>query len=189
MIYSTTSVVTPVLAKKGITEFFYFKRHLFTIFIGLSFLFIASRMSAGFIKKISIPLLIVSFILMVLVFVPGIGVSAGGAQRWIKLWPSTFQPSELVKLSMVIFLARYMSMPGFRTDSFLSFLKPVLVMVMFQIAILKQPDFGAAMSLAFLTFAMLFLSGVRLRYIASLSLSGPSCCGKACHGSLTASEG
>lgn len=168
MIYSTTSVVTPVLAKKGITEFFYFKRHLFTIFIGLSFLFIASRMSAGFLKKISIPLLIVSFILMVLVFVPGIGASAGGAQRWIKLWPSTFQPSELVKLAMVIFLARYMSMPGFRTDNFLSFLKPVLVMVMFQIAILKQPDFGAAMSLAFLTFAMLFLSGVRLRYIAAL---------------------
>lgn len=168
MIYSTTSVVTPVLAKRGVTEFYYFKRHLFTIFIGMSFMFFASRMSTGFMKKISIPLLIFSFVLLILVFVPGIGTSAGGAQRWLRVWPSTFQPSELVKLAMVIFLARYMSLPGFRTDSFLSFLKPVLIMLVFEIAILKQPDFGAAMSLAFLTFAMLFLSGVRLRYIAGL---------------------
>jgi cell division protein FtsW len=71
---------------------------------------------------------------------------------------------------MVIFLARYMSMPDFRTDSFLSFIKPVGIMVVFQIAMLKQPDFGAAMSLAFLTFSMLFLSGVRLRYLAYLSV-------------------
>jgi len=168
MIYSTTSVITPVLAKKGVSEFYYFKRHLFTILIGFSFMVIAYRINPGFIKKASIPLLIFSFVLLILVFMPGIGVSAGGAQRWIRLWPSTFQPSELVKLAMVIFLARYISMPGFRTDSFVSFLKPVLVMVLFQILILKQPDFGAAMSLAFITFAMLFLSGVRLRYIASL---------------------
>jgi cell division protein FtsW len=72
---------------------------------------------------------------------------------------------------MVIFLARYMSMPEYKTDSFISFIKPVCIMVVFQIAILKQPDFGAAMSLAFLTFAMLFLSGTRLRYLAYLSVT------------------
>jgi cell division protein FtsW len=71
---------------------------------------------------------------------------------------------------MVIFLAKYLSSSDYRTDSFLSFIKPVLVMVVFQGVILKQPDFGAAMSLAFLTFAMLFLSGTRLRYLFSLSL-------------------
>jgi cell division protein FtsW len=107
-------------------------------------------------------------VLLILVFLPSIGVSAGGARRWIRLWPSTFQPSELVKLSMVIFLARYISMPEYRTDSFTSFIKPIFIMIIFQIAILKQPDFGAAMSLAFLTFAMLFLSGTRLRYLSSL---------------------
>jgi len=71
---------------------------------------------------------------------------------------------------MVIFLARYMSRPDYRTDSFPSFITPVLIMLLFQAAILKQPDFGAAMSLAVLTFAMLFLSGTRLRYLASLSV-------------------
>ncbi|OGW39571.1 MAG: cell division protein FtsW [Nitrospirae bacterium RBG_13_39_12] len=170
MIYSCTSVVTPILAKKGITEFYYFKRHIFTIFIGFSFMFLAYKLKPSFIKKIALPLLVFSFVLLVLVFLPSIGVSAGGAKRWIRLWPSTFQPSEFVKLSMVIFLAKYMSMPEYRTDSFISFIKPVLIMLVFQVAILKQPDFGAAMSLAFLTFAMLFLSGSKIRYIASLSV-------------------
>lgn len=170
MIYSSTSVVTPILAKRGVTEFYYFKRHFFTILIGFSFMFTAYKLNLSFIKKISIPILILSFVLLILVFLPGIGVTAGGARRWIRLWPSTFQPSELVKLSMVIFLARYMSMPEYRPDSFVSFIKAICIMAVFQAAFLKQPDFGAAMSLSFLTFAMLFLSGIKLRYLASLSV-------------------
>ena len=169
MIYSSTSVVTPALAKKGATEFSYFRRHIFTIIVGVVFMAAAYMIKPSFIKKISLPLLVLSFVLLVLVFMPIIGVTAGGARRWIRLWPSTFQPSELVKLAMVIFLARYMSMPDFKTDSFVSFIKPVLVMLLFQAAILKQPDFGAAMSLTFLTFSMLFLSGVKLRYIGLLA--------------------
>jgi cell division protein FtsW len=168
MIYSSTSVIAPGLVKHGMTEFYYFKRHLFTIIIGFIFMFFAYLLKPSLLHKISVPLLIVSFVLLVLVFVPGIGITAGGARRWLKLWPSTFQPSELVKLAMVIFLAKYLSQPEFRADSFVSFIKPVLIMLAFQLAILKQPDFGAAMSLTFLTFAMLFLSGVKLRYIASL---------------------
>ncbi|MGB9715284.1 MAG: putative lipid II flippase FtsW [Thermodesulfovibrionales bacterium] len=170
MIYSSTSVITPVLERKGITEFYYFKRHLFTILIGFGFMYIAFRISPYYLKKIAVPLLIVSFILLMLVFLPGIGVSAGGARRWIRLWPSTFQPSEFVKLSMVIFLAKYLSASEYRTDNFISFLKPIIIMAIFQAVIIKQPDFGAAMSLAFLTFSMLFLSGTRIRYIFSLSL-------------------
>jgi cell division protein FtsW len=168
MIYSTTSVVPPILAKKGITEFYYFKRHVFTILLGFCFMFFAYMLKPSLLKKMAIPLLIISFILLILVFIPYIGVSAGGARRWIRLWPSTFQPSELVKLSMVVFLAWYMSLPGYKPDSFIAFLKPISIMIVFQLAILKQPDFGAAMSLAFLTLAMLFLSGIKLRYLVSL---------------------
>ena len=170
MIYSSTSVVTSALAKRGVTEFYYFKRHVFTILIGFTFMFVSYKLNLSFIKKISVPLLIVAFLLLVLVFVPHVGVAAGGARRWIRLWPSTFQPSELVKLAMVIFLARYMSMPEYKPDNVVSFLKPLGIMVLFQAAFLKQPDFGAAMSLTCLTLAMLFLSGVKLRYIASLLL-------------------
>ena len=170
MIYSSTSVVTPLLAKKNITEFYYFKRHIFTMVIGIIVMLFAYRVKPSMLKKTAIPLLIFSFVLLILVFLPYIGVTAGGARRWIRLWPTTFQPSELVKLAMVIFLARYMSMPSYNTESFKSFVKALLVMVAFQVVFLKQPDFGATMSLAFLTFAMLFISGTRLRYIASVLL-------------------
>ena len=77
MIYSSTSVVTSALAKRGVTEFYYFKRHVFTILIGFTFMFVSYKLNLSFIKKISVPLLIVAFLLLVLVFVPHVGVSAG----------------------------------------------------------------------------------------------------------------
>ncbi|MEJ2685462.1 MAG: putative lipid II flippase FtsW [Candidatus Sulfobium sp.] len=168
MIYSSTSVITPLLAKKNITPFYYFKRHLFTMVIGGIVMIIAYSIRPSFYKKAAVPALVFSFFLLVLVFFPDIGITAGGARRWIRLWPTTFQPSELVKLAMVIFLAKYMSSPDYDTERFGSFIKPLIVMVAFQLVFLKQPDFGSTMSLAFLTFAMLFVSGMSLKYIASV---------------------
>ncbi|SPQ01524.1 Lipid II flippase FtsW [Candidatus Sulfobium mesophilum] len=168
MIYSSTSVITPLLAKRNITEFYYFKRHILTVFLGSLALLFTFSLRPEVLKRFSFALLIFSFVLLCLVFLPHIGVTAGGARRWIRLWPTTFQPSELVKLAMVVFLARYMSSPGYNTEKFASFMKPVLIMAVFQLVFLKQPDFGSTMSLAFLTFAMLFISGMRLRYIASV---------------------
>ncbi len=170
MIYSSTSVVTPFHEKRNISPFFYFKKHAITVLLGIVFMHIAFRTGTETLKKAAIPLLVFSLILLVLVFVPKIGISAGGARRWIRLWPSTFQPSELVKLAMVVFLAWYMSRPSYKTDSIYSFLIPIGVMGLFQGVFLKQPDFGAAMSLCFLTIAMLILSGVRMRYIALLGI-------------------
>lgn len=136
--------------------------------LGAFAMLIAYRLKPSFLKKITVPLIVFSFCLLLLVFLPYIGVTAGGARRWIRLWPTTFQPSELVKLAMVIFLAKYMSAADYSTEKFSSFVKPVLVMAVFQVVFLKQPDFGATMSLGLLTFGMLFISGMRLRYLASV---------------------
>ncbi|GAB4483076.1 MAG: putative lipid II flippase FtsW [Thermodesulfovibrionales bacterium] len=168
MIYSSTSVVTPTLAKRHITEFYYFKRHLFTMALGAIVLVLAYQMKPSALQRMSVPLLAASGVLLLLVFAPVIGVTAGGARRWIRLWPTTFQPSELVKLAMVVFLARYLSQPDYQSDRFSSFVKPLLVMALFQAVFLRQPDFGATMSLGFLTFALLFIAGTRLRYLLSL---------------------
>jgi cell division protein FtsW len=168
MIYSSTSVITPTLERKNVSEFYYLKKHIFTVVLGLVAMYAAFCVRPSLIRKMAVPLLVFSFVLLVLVFVPGIGVKAGGAKRWIRLWPSTFQPSELVKLAMVIFLARYMSMEGYRTDRFMHFVVPVGVMGVFSIVFMRQPDFGATMSLGVLTLSMLFLSGTRLRYLLYL---------------------
>lgn len=168
MIYSSTSVITPALARKNVTEYYYFKKHLFTVFIGLSVMFAAYRTSPEVLRKMAIPLLAVSMLLLVLVFVPGLGVSAGGARRWLQLWPSTFQPSELVKLAMVIFLAWFAAMEGINRRGFAFIAIPVLVLGVFQAVFLKQPDFGAAMSLGVLTLGMLFVAGARTGYMLVL---------------------
>ena len=168
MIYSSTGVVVPAGEKKSITEFYYVKRHLITMLLGTIALLAAYRMKPDHLERLAIPLLAFSAVLLVLVFVPQISVKAGGARRWLRLGFMTFQPSELVKLAMVIFLARYLSRPDYDPDSFWCFVKPLTIMAGFQAVFLKQPDFGATMSLFILTMSLLFLAGTRIRYLASL---------------------
>lgn len=174
-VYSSTSVISPDLIekyhRKGImfSQFGFIKKQLLTAALGTIAMFIAFRVPLGFVRKMSIPILVISFACLLLVFTK-FGITAGGARRWIRIWPSTFQPSELVKLCMVVFLSGYMSMAEYNKEKFSSFLVPILIMGVFQAVFLKQPDFGAAMSLGLLTMAMLFLSGIRLRYLFSLGL-------------------
>lgn len=176
-VYSSTSVISPDIIekyrKKGIvvSQFGFIRKQLFTVLLGAVAMSIAYRIPREFLKKMALPLLVVAFVCLLLVFTP-LGITAGGARRWIRIWPSTFQPSELVKLCMVVFLSYYMSLASFKCDKFLSFFIPIFIMGIFQVVFLKQPDFGAVMSLAVLTMAMLFLSGIRLRYLLSLGVLG-----------------
>jgi cell division protein FtsW len=170
MVYSSTSVITPdsrsaLKAGREASQFLFLRKHLLYLLIGAVFMFIAYGLSPGRLHGSTYLLLAVAFAATALVFIPGIGMSINGARRWVRFWPSTIQPSEFAKLAMVVYLARYLSSPNFNPDSFVSFLKPLMVMGMFQFLFLKQPDFGAAMTLTLITFTMLFLSGVRKRYM------------------------
>jgi len=167
MIYSSTSVLASV---KGVSEFYYFKKHVFALGLGMAAMFLASRTRPSNMMRVAVPLLVLSFCLILLVFVPSIGVSAGGARRWIRLWPTVFQPSELVKLAMVVFLARYLCRIDAKSSRFVHYLLPIGVMAVFQLVFIKQPDFGATMSLGMITMGMLFAAGMRLRYLGVLLL-------------------
>ncbi len=170
MIYSSTSVVTYAMEKRhATTSLYYFKRHMLTIIMALVAGVAAYKAKPGFLGRFSPLFLGISMGLLLLVFTR-FGITAGGARRWIRLWPSTFQPSELVKLAMVIFLAWYLSRDFFEPDNLGKVLLPVGVMGVFQVVFLKQPDFGGTLTLGFLTISMLFLAGARLRYLGSLLL-------------------
>jgi cell division protein FtsW len=170
MIYSSTSVLTGVMLKKNVTSpLYYFKRHLFTICLGLIAMAVVYRIRPDLLGKISPVLLVISLGLLLLVFTK-LGIAAGGAKRWIRLWPSTFQPSEFVKLAMVIFLAWYLSRKFYDPESFWLTMLPIGVMGVFQIIFLTQPDFGAVITLGIITLGMMFLSGMRLKYLLSLCL-------------------
>ncbi|HXW68999.1 MAG TPA: putative lipid II flippase FtsW, partial [Dissulfurispiraceae bacterium] len=174
-VYSSTSVISPDLIekyhRKGVilTQFGFIKKQLLTVGLGLIAMFIAFNVPLSLVRKMSLPMLVISLVCLLMVFTK-FGITAGGARRWIRVWPSTFQPSELVKLCMVLFLSYYISMERYSKEKFTSFLVPILIMAAFQAVFLKQPDFGAAMSLGLLTISMLFLSGIKLRYIFSMGI-------------------
>ncbi len=168
MIYSSTSVVTHAMLEKRITTpLFYFERHVITIMLGLAAGLIAYKMSPEFLGRLSPVLLLGSMALLLLVFTR-LGISAGGARRWLRLWPSTFQPAELVRLAMVIFLAWYLSRDFFDPESLWLFVAPVAIMAVFQGVFMRQPDFGGTLTLGFITIGMLFLAGARLKYLSGL---------------------
>ena len=107
MVYSSSVFIS---ADRYGSSYHFLGRHFFTVLIGFLAMIMLSRFNYHKLRFFAIPLLVFSAILLILVFVPGIGASAGPqseVKRWIKLWPSTFQPVELVKITMIIFLADY----------------------------------------------------------------------------------
>lgn len=171
MVYSSSAFIS---TEKYGSSFRYLWRHLFTILIGFAAIIFLAKVNYHKLRVFVIPLLIFSIILLILVFVPGIGASSGPhseVKRWIKLWPSTFQPSELVKMIMVLFLADYMSKNMHKMkDLRCGVIVPIAVMVVFQCIILLQPDFGAVISIGIITLTLLFIGGIKWRYILGIIL-------------------
>lgn len=168
MVYSSTALMS---TKEFGSSFHYLKSHLFTVFVGLAAMLLLSQINYLRLRPLAIILLVFALILLGLVFIPGIGLSANGARRWIRLWPTTFQPSEFVKLALVFFLADYMAKNSHRMKDFrYGIMIPAGIMLLFQGIIIIQPDFGAVMSLGILTMGMIFLGGVRLRHLGACIL-------------------
>ncbi len=168
MVYSSTALMS--MREFG-GSFHYLVKHFFTVIAGMTTMAVLANTDYQRIRPMIYILLGVSILLLVLVFLPGIGVTANGATRWLRLWPTTFQPSELVKIVMVIFLADYMDKNINRMKDFrYGILIPVGVTIGFQSIIIFQPDFGAVMSLGILTLMLLILGGARLSHIGMLIL-------------------
>jgi cell division protein FtsW len=169
MVYSSTALMS---TRNYGGSFHYLWKHLFTVFVGLSVMVLLSEVNYKRLRPLVIVLLVLSLVLLMLVFVPGIGLTANGARRWLRLWPTTFQPSEFLKITFVLFLADYMSKNMHRMKSFrYGIMIPAGIMLVFQGVIILQPDFGAVMSLGILAVGLLFLGGARISHISVLILS------------------
>ncbi|MBF0554204.1 MAG: putative lipid II flippase FtsW [Nitrospirae bacterium] len=175
MVYSATSVVAPsrtetAASVASLTDLRYLKKHLASIILGFVLMALMYKVNAESLKKAALPLLVVSVLLLLAVKIPGIGATVNGARRWIRVLGITFQPSELVKLSMVLFMAKYLSGGSFVPDSVKAFIKPIALMLILQGMLLLQPDFGSAAIIGIITFTLLLLAGVRIKYILSLGV-------------------
>lgn len=151
--------------------FYYLKRHILFIGIGMFFAYLVMYIPSQWMDRLSRPLLILAALALVLVLVPGIGVTVNGAQRWLNFGIARFQVVEAVKLALIAALASYV-VHHFKSiqQSMLGVLKPLLGVSILAFLLLLQPDFGSAALLLIITFVMIYIAGARYRDVSVLGL-------------------
>jgi len=150
---------------------FYLKRQVAWLALGVLLMHLASHIDYTFWKKLSIPILACTLVLLVIVLVPSFGLSAKGARRWLPLGPISMQPAEMVKLVAVMYLAAYLSKKSDRITSFRNGLLPPLIVIgLLSGLVLLEPDLGTVVVLGFVTIGMCFLGGARLSHLMGLGL-------------------
>ncbi len=167
-------ISSTVMAMSQYQDPYYFiKRQALYAVLGLGALLLGSSINYHYWKRLVYPILLLSLLSLILVFVPGIGAKVRGAARWLKLGPLTLQPSEFAKLAMVIFLAYSLARKQEKMKYFaIGFLPHMLVAGLFIGLIGKEPDFGTAVTLALITLIMLLVGGTRVTYIFFAGLLG-----------------
>lgn len=152
----------------------YFKHQLFYGAIpGLIAMFIVSKVNYNLWRKAAVPFLVVAIISLVLALVSSHGLELKGAKRWIMLGPVSFQPTEMVKLAVIVYLASLLAKKGRKIKDFSESLVPfIVVMGVVGVLVILQPDVGSLGAISFIALVMFFLAGASLKHIAGLVAIG-----------------
>ena len=168
MVYSASSAES-LLDGSGDPSY-YLKRYVALAIVGLVVLHLASRHGLKVVKAVTPVLLLASFVLTALVMLPGVGVTVNGATRWLGAGPLQFQPSELLKLSLVLFAAQLLAARPSATRSFGGLSKPLLIVVALAcVMLMKQPDMGTTMVVCFTIGTLLFVAGTPMRLLGTIA--------------------
>jgi cell division protein FtsW len=147
-------------------------KQVFWLAFGLGALILAYRTDYRVLKDWGLYLLAISLLLLVLVFVPGIQKVINGHHRWIGIGPFRFQPSELAKIALIIYMARMLTDHHDRIKSFLHGVLPALgVTSLFALVIIVEPDIGGAAVITAVVFLMWFIGGMRILHLGGLILA------------------
>jgi cell division protein FtsW len=167
MVYSASSAES-LLDGPGDPSFF-LKRYVAYGAIGLVAMHLISRRGLSVARKATGPLLLVAFGLTIAAMLPGVGVTVNGATRWIGAGPVQFQPSELLKLALVLYGAQLLAARPRRLRTLGGLCKPFLVVVgAAWLLLLKQPDMGTALVICFAVAALMIAAGARRRHLATV---------------------
>ncbi|MFQ5902782.1 MAG: putative lipid II flippase FtsW [Candidatus Binatia bacterium] len=143
-----------------------FRKQLMAVGVGMAALIISALVPSAAYRRLAYPLLAVSFLVLALVLIPGIGLSHGGARRWLPLGGFTFQPAEFAKISLVLYLALSLAKKGERIHIFaIGVLPHLIVGGLFLGLILMEPDLGTALILGIVLFLMLFVGGAKFSHL------------------------
>jgi cell division protein FtsW len=167
MVFSATSAPNVLQGGDGTG---YLVKYLAYGAAGLLVMHLMARHGLELVRRFAPILLIVAFVLLVLVKLPGFGVSVNGAQRWLALGPLTFQPSELMKLAIVLYMARLLADRPKRMRSVKTIVSPMLLVVGAAcLLIASQPDLGSAIIISFTAFTLLLVAGAPLGVLGRLA--------------------
>ncbi len=147
-------------------KYFFVTKQLVGAVLGLASMLVLSRINLQFVKKMWIVGVVVSIVLLLLVFLPGIGVENYGARRWIGVGGFSLQPSEIAKFAYVLFCARYMSKRDL--SKIKNCILPVVVGGVLCLLIIVEPNMSITMCMAMLMVIMLFVGGIKFKYFALL---------------------
>lgn len=168
MVYSASGITA--LRQYGDSLFFLKRQALFAV-LGCGILWLCSRFDYQRLRTVAILQLFLCILLLVLVLVPGVGHSVGGASRWLSFGGFFLQPGELAKVGLVIYLAHSLARKKDKVKSLQwGFLPYVVVLTVVLALLLAQPDFGGAVTLTAITMTMLLVAGTRWTYLLSTVL-------------------
>ena len=136
--------------------------------IGVALYLALSRMRPGAIRRLGAPLLLASLVSLIVVLIPGIGIKANGARRWIDLGITQFQPSELAKLALVLWIADVCT----RRRGNVEIAIPLMVTGLLTVLVMAEPDLGTTLVLTLTATTMLFVAGANAKHIIRLLAGG-----------------
>lgn len=170
IVYSASAV----LSFREFGDSYYFvKRQAIFALIGLAMMFWMMNTDYWVWKKFSKSALLVCFFLLIIVLIPGVGVVRGGARSWLGLGSFGIQPSEFMKLAMVLFLAKFMTERHKTLVSFTRGLLPPLAVLLLAFGlIMLQPDLGSGTVMVGASLLVIFIAGARFAHLASLGAAG-----------------
>lgn len=170
MVFSSSYVYAQTVFGDGAH---FLRNQLLWTLLGIAGMVTVMKIDYQVFKRWAPQLMGLAVLLLILVIIPGIGISIKGSRRWLGFGPLTFQPSEIAKLAVVVFLARTLSAQPQRIKQFFKgFLPPLLAVGIVCGLILAQPDLGTAVTIAACAYLMLLAAGAKESHLVVLALLG-----------------
>ena len=169
MVYSASIALADGPRYESYGRYYFVIRHGIFVAIGLLAAGLAVGVPMRVCQKLALPLFVLCMVLLVLVLIPGIGREVNGARRWLSLGPVNFQPSELMKVAMLLFAADYTVRKQEHMQNFFrGFLPMALALGLVGMVLLAEPDLGAFMVIVAIAVGILFIGGINGKLFSSL---------------------
>jgi len=156
------------------SSWFFFQRQIAWVTAGALMFVLGARFDHRRLRQLAVPMLLLAVVLLILVLVPGFGVTVYGSRRWLGSGAVRFQPSELAKLALAVFVAHLFTRHAELRRPGISPYPALLVLGGFVVLVMAEPDMGTALVMSMMVLAMAFIAGSSLKTMAGVALSGVS---------------